>query len=60
MNIKLPKIEIKPDTVLKGVSIVLTVAGAIVTNKINTQQQNAEREKMKEEILNELLKNQNS
>lgn len=59
MNIKLPKIEIKPDTVLKGVSIVLTVAGAIVTNKINTQQQNAEREKIKEEILNEILK-QNS
>jgi hypothetical protein len=58
MKIKLP--EIKAETLWKAASFVFMVGGAIVTNQINKQNQEANNKKIKDEIIEELYKEQNS
>jgi hypothetical protein len=56
MNIKLP--EIKTETLWKAASFVFMVGGAIVTNQINKQNQEANNKKIKDEIMKEIFNDQ--
>lgn len=61
MNIKLPKIaKPTPEQLLQWAGIALTVAGAIVDKKVKFNEANAAKAQMKEEIINEIFKEQNS
>ena len=61
MNIKLPKIaKPTPEQLLQWAGILLTVAGAMVDKKVKSNEANAAKAQMKEEILNEILNQQNS
>lgn len=60
MNI-LEKIKnVKPEQVLQGVGVVLSIAGALIDKKVKAAEQAAAEERLKEKILDDLLKKQNS
>lgn len=62
MNI-LEKIHIKkptPEQLLQGAGVVLSLIGMAIDKKVKANEAKAAEERLKEKILNDLLKNQNS
>jgi hypothetical protein len=58
MNFKLPKIEVKQETLWKAASLIFTVGGAIAADQINKQKHEKSKAEMKAEIIKEIFNDQ--